>query len=131
MFCGRKIHARINLVHERVLKIVYRNTSLCFDQLLQINKPYNIHHKNIQTLAMELYKVKNNLSNQMMQEFIEKRQNLDYNLRLQTTFVLHGVSTIYIGLHLLRYFSSKIWNVSHDEIKNSLSLDKFKIKIRQ
>ena len=77
MFCGRKIHARINLVHERVLKIVYRNTSLYFDQLLQINKSYNIHHENIQTLAIELYKVKNNLSNQMMQEFIEKRQNLD------------------------------------------------------
>ena len=131
MFCGRKTNARINHVHERALRIVYRNNSHCFDQLFQIDKSYNIHHKNIQTLAIELYKVKNYLSNQMMQKIIEKRQNLHFNLRFQTNFVLLGISTTYFGLHLLRYFSSKIWNVIHDEIKNSLSLDKFKIKIRQ
>ena len=45
MFCGRKTNARINHVHERALIIVYRNNSLCFDQLLQIDKSYNIHHK--------------------------------------------------------------------------------------
>ena len=60
MFCGRKTNARINHVHERALRIVYRNNSLCFDPLLQIDKSYNIHHKTIQTLAIEHYKVKKN-----------------------------------------------------------------------
>ena len=68
MFCGRKTNARINHVHERALRIVYRNNSHCFDQLFQIDKSYNMHHKNIQTLAIELHKIKNNLSNQIMQE---------------------------------------------------------------
>ena len=63
MFCGRKTNARINHVHERALRIVCRNNNLRFDQLLQIDKSYNIHHKHVQTLATELYKVKNNLSN--------------------------------------------------------------------
>ena len=45
MFCGRKINARINHVHERALRIVYRNNNLRFDELLQIDKSYNIHHK--------------------------------------------------------------------------------------
>ena len=66
-----------------------------------------------------------------MQEIFEKRQNVDYNLRSQTDFVLPGVNTTYFGLHSLRYLSSKIWNVIPDEIKNSLSLDEFKIKIQQ
>ena len=95
-----------SILFMRAFRIVYRNTSLCFDQLLQINKSHNIHHKNIQTLAIELYKVKNYLSNQMMQKIIEKRQNLDFNLRFQTNFVLRGVSTTYFGLHLLRYFEN-------------------------
>ena len=56
MFCGRKTNARINYVHERALRIVYRNNGLCFDELLKIDKSYNIQHKNIQTLAIELYK---------------------------------------------------------------------------
>ena len=78
----------------RALRIVYRNNSLYFDQLLQIDKSYNIHHKNIQKLAIELYKVKNNLSDQIMQKTFEKRQHLDYNLRFQTDFVLPSVNTV-------------------------------------
>ena len=93
MFCGRKTNTRINHVHERALRIVYRNNSHCFDQLFQIDKSYNIHHKNIQTLAIELYKVKNNLSNQIMQIF-EKRQNVDYDLRFQIDFVLPDVNKL-------------------------------------
>ena len=38
MFCGRKTNARINHVHERPLRIVYRNNSLCFEELLKIDK---------------------------------------------------------------------------------------------
>ena len=91
MFCGRKNNTRINHVHERALRIAYRNNSLCFDQLLHIDKSYNIHHKNIQTLTIELYKVKN--TNQIMQEIFEKLKNVDYNLRFQTDFVLPGVNT--------------------------------------
>ena len=131
MFCGRKTNARINHFHEIALRIVYRNNSLCFHQLLQIDKSYNIHHKNIQTLATELYEVKSNLSNQIMHEIFEKRQNVDYNLRFQTDFVLRVVNTIYFGLHSSRYFSLKIWDVIPEKIKNSLSLDEFKMKIRQ
>ena len=63
MFCGRKTNVKINHVHERALRIVYRKNNLRFDQLLQIDKSYNIHHKNIETLVIELYKVKNSLSN--------------------------------------------------------------------
>ena len=39
-----------------VLSRKFINNSLCFDQLLQIDKSYNIHHKNIQTLVTELCK---------------------------------------------------------------------------
>ena len=108
MFFGRKTNARINYIHETALRIVYRNNSLCFNELLKIGKSYNIHHTNIQTLAKELYKVKNNLSKQNMQEIFEKRQNLDYNFRCQTDFVLPGVNTIYFGLYLLKNFPPKI-----------------------
>ena len=102
------ILAILSFVLSRKFINIYRNNSLCFDQLLQIDKSYNIHHKNIQTLAIELYKVKNNLSDQIMQEIFEKRQNVDYNLRFQTDFVLPSVNTTYFGLHSLRYFFVKI-----------------------
>ena len=68
---------------------------------------YNIHHKNIQALATELYKVQNNLSNQIMQKIFEKRQNVDYDLRFQTESVLSSVNATFFGLHLLKYFFRK------------------------
>ena len=83
MSCRRKPSTRINHVHETALRVFYRNNSLCFNKPLQIDKSYNIH-KNIQTSAIELYKVKNNLS-----------QNVDYNLKFQTDFVLPGVNITY------------------------------------
>ena len=77
MFCERKTNARINHYHDRTSKVVHRNNSHCFDELLKIDKSYNIHHNHIQTIAIELYKIKINSSNQIMQEIFEKRQNLD------------------------------------------------------
>ena len=71
---------------------------------MQIDKSYNIHHKNIHTLAIELYKVKNNLSNQIMQENFEKRQNVDYKLQFQTDFVLPGVNTNLLWLAFVKIF---------------------------
>ena len=46
----------LSFVLSRKFINIYRNNSLCFDQLLQIDKSYNIHHKNIQTLVLELCK---------------------------------------------------------------------------
>ena len=55
-----KTNARINHVHETALRIAYMINCRRFDELLKINKSYNIHYKNIQTVAIGLYKIKNN-----------------------------------------------------------------------
>ena len=108
-FSGRKTNARIIHVHEGALRIVCRNDYRS-NVLINCFKLTNhiVHHKNIQTLAIELHKVKNNLSNQIMQGILGKRyQNLDCNFRFQTDFVLPGVNSTYFGLHSLKSFSSK------------------------
>ena len=61
MSCERKTNARVNHVPERALRIVHKNNILCFDEILKIDKSHKKHHKNIQTLAIELYKLMNNL----------------------------------------------------------------------
>ena len=45
-------------VHEKALRIVYRNNGLCFDEMSKIDKSCNKHHKSLQTLPIELSKVK-------------------------------------------------------------------------
>ena len=45
----------------------------------------SIHHKNIRSFAIEIYKIKNNMSTPMMSELFEKR-NLNYNLLSRQIF---------------------------------------------
>ena len=59
---GRRANSKINHIHERALRIVYKNNALSFEESLELDKSFKIYHINIQSLAIELFKIKNNLS---------------------------------------------------------------------
>ena len=77
---------------------------------------------------MELFKVKGNLSNNIM--YIFQTRKINYNLRSQTDFASICVNTKNFGLNSLRYFASKVWSMVPLEIKNSGSIEIFKTKIQ-
>ena len=58
MFCQRSSNTWINHLHKRALRIVYDNNESTFEDLLKKDNSVPIHHKNIQLLGIELYKVK-------------------------------------------------------------------------
>ena len=75
MFHSRKLNERINHIHERALRIVYKDFKSSFEELLIEDNSFNIHHRNLQKLVTEIFKVKNSLSPELMNnifEFTEK-----------------------------------------------------------
>ena len=68
MFCNRTLNARINRIHKRALRIVYNDYDSSFVELLARDNAFTIHHRNIQTLGIGIYKVINNLSPKFMKE---------------------------------------------------------------
>ena len=62
MFHSRKLNNRINKLHERALRIVYKKTNLDFQDLLVLDKSFYVHHRNLQKLAIEMFKIKHNCS---------------------------------------------------------------------
>ena len=58
MFCDRHANAKINKVHARALRIVYKDDISSFEELLLKDGSVTRHHKNIQTMAIEIYKTK-------------------------------------------------------------------------
>ena len=58
---SRELNQKINHLHERALRVVYTDHSLTFLQLLEMDKSFTIHERNLQKLATEMYKVKRNL----------------------------------------------------------------------
>ena len=75
MFHSRKLNERINHIHERALRIVYKDFNSSFQELLIEDNALNIHHRNLQKLVTEILKIKNSLSPEFINdvfEFIEK-----------------------------------------------------------
>ena len=58
MFHNRTLNNRINRIHERALRIVYRDKTSNFTELLQKDNPVTVHQRNLQAQATEVYKVK-------------------------------------------------------------------------
>ena len=79
MFHSRKLNERINHIHERALRIVHKDFNFSFQELLIEDNCLNIHHRILQKLVTEIFKVKNGLSPELMNdvfEFIEKPYSL-------------------------------------------------------
>ena len=62
-FHSRAKKHRINGIHERTLRLIYPNQSqLPFKVFIEKNKTVNIHQRNLQNLATEIYEIKNKIS---------------------------------------------------------------------
>ena len=88
MFHSRTLNNRINKILEKALRLVYKNeTFLSFDELLKRDKSVSIHQKNLQILATEICKTKNDLGPKIIKDtfhFIQKPCNLRNDPKLQT-----------------------------------------------
>ena len=62
MIHGRVLNNRINNFHERALQITYQNTESTFQKSLEADNSVSIHHRNLQVLATELFKIFKNES---------------------------------------------------------------------
>ena len=126
---SRSLNSRINKIHERALRIVYKDYDLSFESLLEKSGSVKIHHRNLQTLATEMYKVIHDLSPTLMNEIFQLK-SCTYNLRQNRTFKTHNVKSVYNGTETASYLGPKIWDLVPNEIKTSTSLSIFKSKIK-
>ena len=130
MFHSRTMNNRINRLHDRALRLVYKDTNLSFEELLEIDNSFTIHHRNLQRLAIKMYKVKNNLSPPFMKNIFPESEN-PYNLCAKPEFESYNIRTVYTGSETISYRGPKTWALVPDGIKNSISLNVFKRKIKE
>ena len=74
---SRMVNNRINKIHERALRIVYNDDQSSFNEVLNRDNSFTVHERNVQALAIEIYKVINGLSPEIMNRvFPLKESNL-------------------------------------------------------
>ena len=126
---SRSLNNRINTLHERALRLVYNDFRASFSELLQRDNSVTVHQKNLQALAIEMFKVKNNLAPEIMNNVFEIKEK-SYNLRYNCDFTRRNVKTVKYGSESLSFLGPQIWNLVPKEIRNLQSLENFKKSIK-
>ena len=129
MFClSRKLNNKINRIHERGLRIVYKDYTSSFEELLAKDESVCIHHKNIQRVALNMFKVKYDLCPEIVKEIF----TLDANPRSTKTFLIPNVNSEYMGKLSLRWFGPVVWETMLPESFKSIDkLEKFQKEIKK
>ena len=72
------MNKKIDLFHERSLRIIYSDQNSTFEALLEGDKTFSIHRKNIQSFSIEIYNFLNGLSPDMINSVfhLKKTTNL-------------------------------------------------------
>ena len=102
MFHGRTLNNRINRLHERGLRLVYKNYDLSFEELLRKDNSFTVHQRNLQKLATEMYKAQNDLSPSLVKSIFPERE-ITYNLRNKNLFKANSVRTVFNGTEAIAY----------------------------
>ena len=118
---------KINCIHERALRLVYSDHVSSFDELLKKDRSFSIHHRNIQSLAIELYKF-HDLSPSIMKNVFHFNTNIPYNLSSRSELYSRNPKTMKYGTETTSYLAPKIWSLVPNAIKSSKSLHVFKFK---
>ena len=115
-------------IHKRALRLVYQDYASTFEELLKKDNSLCFHHRNIHQVAIEMYKVKHNLSPLFMKDIFTE---IDRGTRSGTSFSRPYVGSVKRGDRSLRSFGPVVWNdMLPSNLKNCESLEKFKSSIK-
>ena len=99
---------------------------LSFKYLLEIDGSVSIHHRNLRTLAVELFKVFKGLSPVIFAETFPVRQQSQYNMRNYSYFAMPRAKTVNNGLESLSCLGSMLWDSIPFHMKKIDSINEFK-----
>ena len=121
---SRGLNNEINHIHERALHIVCHDYSSSFEDLLNKDKSVTIHQRNLQQLAIEIFKIKIGVALIIVNKIF--------------TFVGSGMHLSRVNLHSTQYstefidnLGAKIWNLVPVHMKDLKALGTFKNQIKK
>ena len=130
MFHCRVLNNKINRIHEKALRITYKDKSSTFQELLENDNSVSIHHRNIQKLAIEIYKVLHGFSPPILNDIFVPVSR-PYNFRRNDTLQRRRVNSVRHGTESVSFLGPKLWDLIPSDIKISQSLSIFKRKFKE
>ena len=84
VFHNRSLNHKINRLHERCPRVIYNDSHSSYDELLNLGNSVSIHHRNLQILATEMFRVYTGSATDILNELFPLKPPSNYNLRNQS-----------------------------------------------
>ena len=97
MFHNRSLNHKINRLYERCIRVIYNDSYSSYDELLNLDNSVSIHHRNLQILATEMFRVHNGSATDILNELFPLKPPSSYNLRSQPEFTAKPIKTVHYG----------------------------------
>ena len=128
MFHSRKANNKINRLHERALRLIYNDYNSSFDQLLEKDGSVSIHHRNIHSLSVQMYKIYHGSDkSNPLHDMISVRSDRT----LRSDFPIPAVRSENNGENSIRYLGPLIWKIIPPLIKQADNLYDFKKRYKK
>ena len=108
MLHSRTLNNKINLIHERALRTVYSDYNSFFNQLLEKDGSFTIHQRNVQSLAIEIYKYLHDLSPAILSEVFKVNETIPFDLRMRNKLHARNPKKVRSGIETFSFLSPKI-----------------------
>ena len=118
------------MLHERCLRLIYNDKQSSFTELMNKDNSVSIHIRNIQRLAIEMFRFYNGLSPPLMNNIFKLKAENSYKLRQVFEFSRPMVKSMYHGTESISYLGPKIWDIPPEKLKNIDNLEHFKKEIK-
>ena len=102
------------------INLLRQNSS--YEELLQKDGSVSIHHRNTQDLAIEMYKVRNQLASMIIANAFTTVPENHYNPRNYNGFRFPFARTVYHWTESISYLGPKVWAIVPIELRNAQSL---------
>ena len=122
MFRSRNFNNKIKGLYEKALRIGYGNYKSKFDELLEEGGSFNIYHKNVETLAIEIDKFLNGLSSQITNEVFQFKLPTPYNLKDKNDLYSRNPKTLTYGTDSVSFMAPRIWSIVPQVLENYQSI---------
>ena len=127
MFCSRQSNNLINKVHERGLRLTYRDETKDFQQILREQNEITIHQMNLQVIMTENCKQYSTTNNEF--SFSISQQHATQTTEIFKKFI-QKIVKLSDTVRKLMYRAAFLRANLHNKYKNAKSLDEFKSKIK-
>ena len=105
MLHSRTLNNKINRIHERALRTVYSDYNSSFNELLDKDGSFTIHQRNVQSLAIEIYKYLHGLSPAILNEVFKVNETIPYDLRMRNELYARNPKIVIYGTETTFFLS--------------------------